>query len=295
MRGGHAIADAPTERRPSLVDSAEAALRNWLAPGRHRPGDRLPPEHDLAAMLGVSRGTLRTALQRLEESGEIVRRQGSGTFVGRMATPTAFVAGLERLEPYSMLARRRGVKLGARDVEIDRRPIGVEIGRRFALPPDAPAPHVSRVVLVEDEPVAYMTDIVHPDIVLPGRAALRRAFERGEMVLDVLLAQGVPIAFATTRVLPRLITPRERVGRLFGVRRTTAALELEETMHVTSGDVVQHSRDLFGPGSMDLHVVRALEVERPAPVNPAAAESGPAASAGQRRRPRGRGRVRPVD
>ena len=51
-------------------------------------------------MLGVSRGTLRSALQRLEESGEIVRRQGSGTFVGRMAVPTTFGERLERLEPY---------------------------------------------------------------------------------------------------------------------------------------------------------------------------------------------------
>ena len=75
-------------------------------------------------MLGVSRGTLRTALQRLETTGEIVRRQGSGTFVGEVARPAAFVEGLERLEPYSMLARRRGVTLGVRDVEVTRHPIG---------------------------------------------------------------------------------------------------------------------------------------------------------------------------
>jgi GntR family transcriptional regulator len=243
-------------------------------------------------MLGVSRGTLRTALQRLEESGEIVRRQGSGTFVGRVAKPTAFVEGLERLEPYSMLARRRGVKLGVRDVQIERRPVGIEIGRTFALPPDTEVAHVARVVLAEGEPAAYMTDVVHPDIALPSEAALRRAFERGEMILDVLLAQGVPIAFATTRVLPRLITPRERVGQLFGVRRTTAALELEETIHVTSGEVVHHSRDLFGPGGMDLHVVRALEVERPAQVNPAGGENGPTARV--RRGARGPGPLRPA-
>ncbi len=251
------------------------ALRNWLAPGRHRPGDRLPPEHDLAAMLGVSRGTLRTALQRLEESGEIVRRQGSGTFVGRVATPTAFVEGLERLEPYSMLARRRGVKLGVRDVEIRMRPIGPEVGRKFELDPATEVAHVTRLVEAGGEPAAYMADVVHPDIALPSESALRRAFERGEMIMDVLLAQGVPIAFATTRVLPRLITPRERVGQLFGVTRTTAVLELEETIHVTSGEVVHHSRDLFGPGGMDLHVVRGLDVERPAQVNPAPPENEP--------------------
>jgi len=264
------------------VDSAEEALRNWLAPGRHRTGDRLPPEHDLAAMLGVSRGTLRTALQRLEETGEIVRRQGSGTFVGQVATPTAFVEGLERLEPYSMLARRRGVQLGVRDVEIERRPVGVDVGALFGLPAETEVAHVSRVVLAGGEPAAYMTDVVHPDIALPAEAALRRAFERGEMILDVLLAQGVPIAFATTRVLPRLLTPRERVGQLFGLRRTTAALELEEIIHVTSGEVVHHSRDLFGPGGMDLHVVRGLDVERPAAVNPVAPEAGAAAGGAAR-------------
>src|SRR5215218_10972148 len=96
--------------RPSLVDGAELALRNWLAPGRHREGDRLPPEHDLASMLGVSRGTLRTALRRLEETGEIVRRQGSGTFVGQ-TTSWTLDEGLEKLVSYNELARRRGVAL----------------------------------------------------------------------------------------------------------------------------------------------------------------------------------------
>src|SRR3984957_5467270 len=102
------------------------ALRNWLAAGRYRSGDRLPPEHEVAAMLGISRGTLRSALGRLEESGEIVRRQGSGTFVGRMAVPTAFGERLERLEPYSSVAQRRGLELTTRALRMERRAGGGE-------------------------------------------------------------------------------------------------------------------------------------------------------------------------
>ena len=124
---------------PSLVDSAEQALHNWLAGGRYRQGDRLPPEHEVAAMLGVSRGTLRSALQRLEESGEIVRRQGSGTFVGRVAVPTALDERLERLEPYSSLASRRGLTLSSVDLRIERRAVGVEVGEALGLAPIAPA------------------------------------------------------------------------------------------------------------------------------------------------------------
>src|ERR1700749_3238905 len=113
-------ADEGQPVRPSLVDGAERALRNWLAPGRYRQGDRLQPEHGGAAMLGVSRGTLRSALERLEESGGIVRRQGSGTFVGRMAVPTTFGERLERLEPYSSVAQHLGVSLDAIDVSVQR-------------------------------------------------------------------------------------------------------------------------------------------------------------------------------
>ena len=116
-------ARATDQRGPSLVDSAEEALHNWLAGGRYRQGDRLPPEQEVATMLGVSRGTLRSALHRLEERGEIVRRQGSGTFVGRSAVPAALGERLERLEPYSSLAERRGLTLSSVDLH-DRAPRG---------------------------------------------------------------------------------------------------------------------------------------------------------------------------
>src|SRR5918992_4133836 len=114
------------ETKPSLVDIAEEALRNWLATGRHRPGERLPPEQELSAHLGISRGTLRTALQRLEDTGEIVRRQGSGTYVGRSAS-TALDEGLEKLVSYSSLARQRGVDLAVGELEIEERRLGPEL------------------------------------------------------------------------------------------------------------------------------------------------------------------------
>src|SRR3954466_3731184 len=118
--------------KPSLVDIAEEGLRAWLGTGRHRPGERLPPEQELSAHLGISRGTLRTALQRLEETGEIVRRQGSGTYVGR-AVSTSLDEGLEKLVSYASLARERGVKLEVSDLTVDERPLRQETAEIFGL------------------------------------------------------------------------------------------------------------------------------------------------------------------
>ena len=259
--------------RSSLVDDTELALRAWLATGSHRPGDRLPPELELAAMLGVSRGTLRTALDRLEETGEITRRQGSGTYVGDAARPTAFREGLEVLRPYSELASRRGVALGVRDLEVVERRLGAELGEVFGLDPATAAWTITRTILADREPVAVMRDVVRPGIALPPVARLRDAIEAGDMVLDVLLEQGVPVAFAVTRVRPRMLSGRESVGRALDVGGATAVLELEEVMHIGSGEAFQHSSDTFAPGGIDLQVRRNLEVAAPAPLVRAAARA----------------------
>jgi GntR family transcriptional regulator len=255
-----------SQRSPSLVDSAEEALHNWLAGGRYRQGDRLPPEHEVATMLGVSRGTLRSALRRLEERGEIVRRQGSGTFVGRSAVPAPLGERLERLEPYSSLAERRGLTLSSVDVNIERRAVGAEVGDALGLAPIAPAITLSRTLVANKAPVAVMFDVVHPKVAMPEEDALRDSLQRGQMMLDVLIELGVPVTYARTRVIPSLISPRERAGKLLGVKRTTAVLELEELYYAGRDERVAYSRDLFAPGGLDVTVMRSFESTRPTPI-----------------------------
>ncbi len=56
-------------------------LSREIAAGHWQAGERLPPESELAATLGVAVGTLRKALAQLEQQSVIERRQGSGTYV----------------------------------------------------------------------------------------------------------------------------------------------------------------------------------------------------------------------
>jgi DNA-binding GntR family transcriptional regulator len=250
--------------KPSLVDIAEEALRNWLATGRHRPGERLPPEQELSAHLGISRGTLRTALQRLEDSGEIVRRQGSGTYVGRAAS-TALEEGLEKLVSYRELARRRGVTLELGSLEIDERRVGPEVGELFGVDPDTKATHFTRVLILDGDAGAWMRDIVHPEIELPSAARLEKMLSSGDMVLDVLLKQDVPVAYTRLHITTRLLTKRDRVGKALAVDDPVAALEIDHVTCTAEGAPVEHSTDIFLPRSLDLHVMRWLEDMPPVP------------------------------
>src|SRR5215210_6934748 len=264
MATGGQPATADREAKPSLVDVAEEALRGWLATGRHRPGERLPPEQELSAHLGISRGTLRTALQRLEDTGEIVRRQGSGTYVGRVQG-TALDEGLEKLVSYRELARRRGVTLELGDLEIEERRLGPEMGELFGVDPDATAVHFTRVLILDGDAGAWMRDIVHPVIELPSIPRLRQLLEKGDMVLDVLLKQDVPVAYTRLHITARLLTKRDRIGKALSVDDNVAAMEIDHVTCTAEGAPVEHSTDIFLPRSLDLHVMRWLEDMPPVP------------------------------
>src|ERR1051325_10412523 len=71
----------PQERHGTTSEEVISQLREMIHRGDLRPGDRLPPERDLAKMLGVSRPTLRAGIRSLAAVGGLQSRQGAGTFV----------------------------------------------------------------------------------------------------------------------------------------------------------------------------------------------------------------------
>lgn len=69
------------ERRGQTSEEVVTQLRGMIHRGELRHGDRLPPERDLARLLGVSRPTLRAGIRSLSAVGVLESRQGAGTFV----------------------------------------------------------------------------------------------------------------------------------------------------------------------------------------------------------------------
>lgn len=66
---------------PRISDAVAASLERRILEGSLKPGDRLPPERELATELGVSRPSLREAIQKLASKGMLQSRQGGGTYV----------------------------------------------------------------------------------------------------------------------------------------------------------------------------------------------------------------------
>ena len=92
-----------------------ARLRGFISEGGYAGGGRLPPERHLSDQLGLSRATLRKALDALERDGLIWRHVGKGTFVADGAPPKAVQPGLlvdlgRQLTPFRMMRARMAIE-----------------------------------------------------------------------------------------------------------------------------------------------------------------------------------------
>ena len=84
----------PVIERERVADRVERELHAMIDSGRLRPGDRLPGERQLAAMMRVSRASLRAALGKLKDEGLITAVHGGATRVA--AKDRGGVAGLAK-------------------------------------------------------------------------------------------------------------------------------------------------------------------------------------------------------
>jgi GntR family transcriptional repressor for pyruvate dehydrogenase complex len=93
-------------------------VRELIERGELRPGDRLPPERDLATQIGVSRPTVSAAIRALAAMGVVQSRQGSGTYIpagppALLSEPLRFQTALHNISRDEVYRARQILEVGA--------------------------------------------------------------------------------------------------------------------------------------------------------------------------------------
>src|SRR5712691_11923029 len=124
-------------------------------------GQTIPSERQLTQELGVSRLTIRAALDELVRDGYLDRRHGSGTYVTepKIAQPLT-------LTSFSDDMRRRGMTPGSRTLELTTTLAGARLAHRLGVSPEARLIRVKRLRLADSQPMAM--EVLHvPEAIVP--------------------------------------------------------------------------------------------------------------------------------
>jgi GntR family transcriptional regulator len=216
-----------------------------------QPGDNLPSEPKLAAQLGVSRATLREAMRIFENQGRIIRRQGIGTFVSQ---PIGVIeSGLEALESIETVAARIGLDVEMGDLDFRERAPEANETDAFDLTPQDTLLEITRVILTQERPVAYLVDIL-PREMLPFE--LNDVRFRGS-ILDMFLRYGRP-KLGYSRAEITAIPASGNLARSLKIQRGDVLLCMESWLYTKEGRAVEHTFSYFLPGTFRFHVLRRI-------------------------------------
>jgi GntR family transcriptional regulator len=201
---------------------------------RLNTGDAIPSERQLSADLGVSRLTVRAALDDLAREGHLVRRRGAGTFVSepkiaQELTMTSFTEDM----------RRRGMRARTKTLELRVVPAGAALGRVFHVSPSEPIVVAKRLRLADDETMAIETLHVRESLV-PGLTAkdLEQSFyELLSSRFGITIVGGIETIEAT-------VTSEEESLQL-GVPLHSPAFQFERTTRGEDGTVIEFVRSIY--------------------------------------------------
>ncbi|HEX6198716.1 MAG TPA: GntR family transcriptional regulator [Thermoanaerobaculia bacterium] len=173
-----------------LYHQLEQVLADRIAQGLYRAG--LPGEPELVMEFGISRGTVRQALDRLTRRGLIVRHQGRGSFVA----PLPLEYPLGRFYRFAHEMSERGITQSSRVLAAAPARTPARVARRLRVPAGSRSVRVVRLRLAGDRPLLLETSHIAETVAGP---LLDEDLSRAS-IYDVLDAAGVHLTRVTEDV-----------------------------------------------------------------------------------------------
>jgi DNA-binding GntR family transcriptional regulator len=214
-----------------VASRIEAAISD----GRISPGSRLENEVALGERLGLSRPTIRRAIQELVDKGLLVRRRGIGTQVvqgkvTRNLELTSLYEDLSRTNQHPTTTLLLHEVTGAE----------AKIAEHLNVAVGAPILHLRRVRQADRVPLGILENFLPEAFTDISAAELKN-----HGLYQILRNRGVAMRIARQRIGARNANPDE--SRLLGISRSSALLTMERTAYDNAGRAIEFGHHAYRP------------------------------------------------
>lgn len=220
----------PTSRRQPLYDRLVDILRDQIV-NAMKPNDLLPSERELTERYGVSRTTVRLALQELENLGLVYRRHGKGTFVTNNAGKTTNLS-----QTYSFTEQMRKLGREPSTKVIDFAKVGASryCASRMNLREGDPIYVVKRLRLADGVPM--MVEQTHLPVCC--FMSLTAADLEGRALYDVIEnSYHEKVRVAEEEFFASIVRPED--AHLLGIKEGSPVLDLVRVTYNDRNEVIE--------------------------------------------------------
>jgi GntR family transcriptional regulator len=205
--------------------------------GEWKPGATTPTEKDLSAQYGLSRTTVRQALQQLSLDGYLTRRQGQGTFV----TQPKMRHGPQRPFGISGYLRAHGLQPGWRLLGMERiKPLPPKVAAALGVSENKEVLCIRRLRLADDEAIGLHTmyvpfplaDRIKPELMLQGDSSL-------------YYLESLGVTLSESHRIIEAVPARKDEARLLKVKEGSPLLMIQRTTTSADGKPVEFLRAVY--------------------------------------------------
>lgn len=225
-----------------LYHQVAEQIQEAIGSGELPPGARLDNEIALADRLGLSRPTMRRAIQELVDKGLLVRKRGVGTQVvhGSVRRELELTSLHDDL---TSTGRRPATRVLTNRV-VDAPP---EVAAELGVEAGTPLRLLERLRLADDEPLAVLRNWLPVDLLTPTDDEL---VDRGlyELVRDA----GRHLSVARQRIGARGADARE--ARALGLRKGSPVLTMQRSAYDDSGRAIEYGDHCYRPDAYSFEV-----------------------------------------
>lgn len=224
---------------PKHVQLADL-LREKIYSKQWAVSSRIPSEHDLMSLFGVSRGTVRRAIKSLVDEGLLVQRHGRGTFVAK--PEITHPAGMRPLS-FAESLKQQGKDYVTHVIERRVTKAPADVARELGLETTDNVLLLRRLRTVDGEPVLCQESWSNLRA-CPGLDEVDYATT--SMFDAVEMCSGKKIRYSDMRYRAR-VAGKEH-GRMLGCEESAAVLVLEQNIHLENGVAIEWSSTWLTPG-----------------------------------------------
>lgn len=212
-----------------LYEQLAERLARAISDGSLAPGQQVPPEADLMEIFGISRVTVRQAIQRLARNGQVESRRGKGTFVSR----PSFQQDLSNLQGFQDALRQQGI-----EPETELLEFSGSLGRVDpTVPADLKLPvRLRRRYCIDGEAFAIV------EAYLPAEAAQLGEQRAAHLSVYEILQQFLGIHIGRADVAIQCTRASSKVARDLGLPTVSYVLVMHRTSYSTAGAACEHMR-----------------------------------------------------
>jgi GntR family transcriptional regulator len=238
----------------SLTEEVLVRMEEAIRTSVFKPGQKLPSEPALASQLGVSRNTLREAVNILVDKGVLYRLRGIGTFVSGQSE-FMLQTNLERVVGTSQLIRSKGHIPGQCGFKLTIEAPTETIAQKLQIEINQKVVHISRIRTADEIPVILSEEYYSLDL-LQGVELPYEAEKLDNWSIYEYMAQaGYVIDMAGTRI--KSLVADRRLARLLEIKEGQPLLSMEQVHFAgNSHKPVLYCINYHNDNIIDVEVVR---------------------------------------